>query len=102
MVVRLKFGGPGSPLKATAIEPFSSALLGALNEIPRRREIVWRHVERTERRHYTHIDLVREPLDIVDKSPFDQQGDVSLRLVGCRSFTRLRVIETTPSPPLAD
>ena len=73
MVVRLKF--PGSPRKAAAIEPFSSALLGALNEMTRRREIVWRHVERTERRHDANIDLVREPLEIVDESPRDQQGD---------------------------
>jgi len=45
MVVRLKFLRPGSPRKAAAVEPFSSALLGALNEMTRRREIVWRHVE---------------------------------------------------------
>src|ERR1700730_6516204 len=35
MVVRLKFGRPGSPQKAASIEPYSSALLGALNEITR-------------------------------------------------------------------
>jgi len=46
MVVHLKFPRPGSPRKAAAIEPFSSALLGALHEMTRRREIVWRHVER--------------------------------------------------------
>jgi hypothetical protein len=75
MVVRLKFLGPGSPRKAAAIEPFSSALLGALNEITRCREIIWRHVKRTERRHDANLDLVGELLDIVDESPLDQQGD---------------------------
>jgi len=75
MVVRLKFLGEGSPGKAAAIEPFLRALLGALNEMTRRREIVWRHVEGTERRHDANIDLVREPLEIVDESPRDQQGD---------------------------
>lgn len=67
MVVRLKFGRPGSPREAAAIEPFSSALLGALHEMTRRREIVWRHFERTERRHDANIYLVRELLDIVDE-----------------------------------
>jgi hypothetical protein len=75
MVVRLKFLGPGSPRKAAAIEPFSSALLGALHEMMRRREIVWQHFERTERRHDANINLVGEPLEIVDEPPRDQQGD---------------------------
>jgi hypothetical protein len=61
MVVRLKFLGPGSPRKAAAVEPFSSALLGALHEMMRRREIVWQHFERTERRHDANINLVGEP-----------------------------------------
>jgi hypothetical protein len=64
MVVRLKFGRPGSPQKAASIEPFSSALLGALNEITRCREIIWRHVKRTERRHDANLDLVGEPRSI--------------------------------------
>ena len=55
MAVRLKFGRPGSPRKAAAVEPFSRALLGALHEMTRRREIVWRHVERTERRFVTRL-----------------------------------------------
>jgi hypothetical protein len=75
MVVRLKFLGPGSPRKAAAVEPFSSALLGALHEMMRRREIVWQHFERTERRHDANINLVGEPLEIVDEPPRDQQGD---------------------------
>jgi hypothetical protein len=88
MVVRLKFLRPGSPQKAAAIEPFSRAILGTLNEITRRREIVWRHVERTERRHDAHIDLVWEPLDIVDEPPLDQKGDC-VQGPGDRSFRRL-------------
>jgi hypothetical protein len=75
MVVRLKFLRPGSPQKAAAVEPFSRALLGALHEMTRHREIVWRHFERTERRHDANIDLVGEPLEIVDEPPRDQQGD---------------------------
>ncbi len=73
MAVRLKFGRPGSLRKAAAIEPFPSALLGTLNEVTRGREIVWRHVERTERRHNANVDLVREPLDIMDESPLGRQ-----------------------------
>ncbi len=75
MAVRLKFGRPGSPRKAAAIEPFSSALLGAFNEMTRRREIVWGHLEWTERRYDANFDLVREPLEIVNQPPRDQQGD---------------------------
>lgn len=75
MVVRLKFLRLESPRKAAAIQPFSSAVHRALHEMTRCREIVWRHVERTERRHDANIDLVREPLEVVDESPRDQQGD---------------------------
>jgi hypothetical protein len=75
VAVRLKFGRPGSPRKAAVIEPFSRALLGPLDEMTRRREIVGRHFERTKRRHDEHIDFVREPLEIVNEPPRDQQGD---------------------------
>lgn len=55
MSVRLKFLRPGSPRMTAAIEPFPGALLGALHEMTRCREIVWRNVERTERRFVTRL-----------------------------------------------
>ena len=88
MAVRLKFLRAGSTRKAAAIEPFSSAVRRALHEIMRRREIIWRHIERTECRHDVHVDLVGKPLEITDELPFDQQGDC-VQGPADRSFRRL-------------
>ncbi len=63
------------PARKAAIEPFSRAVRRAFHEITRRREIIWRYIERTDCWHDARIDLVRAPIEITDELPGNQQCD---------------------------
>jgi hypothetical protein len=75
MPVRSKLMGLKPAGQPAAVEPSSRRLRRSLHEITRRRKIIWRHIERAERRDKANVDLLSEPLKIADDLPRNQQGD---------------------------